>query len=133
MKQVNYIAGGEMTGETDLKLFEMQSEICQTLANPKRLMILHLLKDGELAVAEMIKETGLNKANLSQHLAVLKQKGILTARREGLTIFYKLALPRITEACGIMREILLDSLRVKEELAKTILGIENTRKELKRG
>jgi ArsR family transcriptional regulator, virulence genes transcriptional regulator len=113
-----------MTVEADSRLFELQSEICQTLANPKRLMILHLLKDGEVAVADMIKATGLAKANLSQHLAVLRQKGILAARREGLTIYYRLALPRITEACSIMRDVLLDSLREKEELAKAILGTE---------
>jgi len=105
----------------DLKVLEMQSEICRTLANPKRLMVLYLLKDGEMAVADMIKATGLAKANLSQHLAVLRQKGILTARREGLTVYYRLALPRITEACGIMREVLLDSLREKEDLAGIIL------------
>jgi ArsR family transcriptional regulator, virulence genes transcriptional regulator len=126
-----YVGEREMTADADLKLFELQSEICQTLANPKRLMILHLLKDGELAVADMIKATGLSKANLSQHLAVLRQKGVLTHRREGLTIYYKLALPRITEACGIMRDVLLDSLREKEELAKTILGTEGTRKRQK--
>lgn len=121
-----------MAARSDLKVFEMQSEICRILANPKRLMILHLLKDGEMAVADMIKATGFSKANLSQHLAVLRQKGILTSRREGLTIYYELGLQRITEACGIMRAVLLDSLREEEELAKAVLGIEDARKKRNR-
>jgi ArsR family transcriptional regulator, virulence genes transcriptional regulator len=109
-----------MASHGDLRIFELQSEICQTLANPKRLHILHLLKDGEMAVSDMIKAIGISKANLSQHLTVLRQKGIVVARREGLAVYYGLALPRITEACGIMRDVLLDSLREKEELGKVL-------------
>ncbi len=108
----------------DEKIFELQAGICGTLANPKRLKILHLLKDGEMAVSDMVRAMGISKANLSQHLALLKQAGILSARREGLAIYYRLALPRITEACGIMREVLLDALREREGLAKAILGNE---------
>ena len=111
-----------MGDNVELRVLELQAEICQTLANPKRLMILHLLKDGEMAAGEMVKATGMAKANLSQHLAVLRQKGILAARRDGVVVYYRLALPRITEACGIMRDILLDSLREREDLARTILG-----------
>jgi ArsR family transcriptional regulator, virulence genes transcriptional regulator len=106
----------------DTRVFELQSEICRTLANPRRLHILHLLKDGEMAVADMIKAIGISKANLSQHLTVLRQKGIVTARREGLSVYYGLALPRITEACGIMRDLLLDSLRDKEALSEALRG-----------
>jgi ArsR family transcriptional regulator, virulence genes transcriptional regulator len=110
-----------MSAEADIKLLELQAEICQTLANPKRLKIIYLLKDGEMAVGEMIKAMGIHKANLSQHLAVLRQKGILASRRDGLAVYYRLALPKITEACGIMRGVLLESLKEKEELARTIL------------
>jgi DNA-binding transcriptional ArsR family regulator len=105
---------------SETKIFELQADICQTLANPKRLQILSLLKKGELAVGEMVKAMRIAKANLSQHLSIMRQKGILLTRREGTTIYYRLARPKITEACGIMREVLLDSLADQERLSRSI-------------
>jgi DNA-binding transcriptional ArsR family regulator len=101
-------------------LFEMQADICQALANPKRLQVLDLLKGGELSVGEMMKAMGIPKANLSQHLAVMRQKGIVSARREGTTVYYRLARPRITEACAVMREVLMDGFRDQERLARRV-------------
>ena len=104
----------------ETRIFELQAEICQTLANPKRLQILSLLKKGEQSVGEMVKAMSIAKANLSQHLSVMRQKGILVTRREGTTIYYRLARPKITEACAIMREVLMDSLADQEKLSKSI-------------
>lgn len=101
-------------------LFEMQANICQALANPKRLQVLDLLKAGELSVGDMVKVMGIPKANLSQHLAVMREKGIVSARREGTTVYYRLARPRITEACAIMREVLMDGFRDHERLARRV-------------
>jgi ArsR family transcriptional regulator, virulence genes transcriptional regulator len=112
----------------EMRIFELQAEICQTLANPKRLQILSLLKKGELPVGEMVKAMSIAKANLSQHLSVMRQKGILVTRREGTTIYYRLARPKITEACGIMREVLMDSLADQEKLSKSIRKGERTLK-----
>jgi DNA-binding transcriptional ArsR family regulator len=112
------INGDEARSET--RIFELQADICQTLANPKRLQILNLLKKGELAVGEMVKVMRIAKANLSQHLSIMRQKGILVTRREGTTIYYRLARPKITEACAIMREVLMDSLADQEKLSKRI-------------
>lgn len=101
-------------------LFEMQANICQALANPKRLQVLDLLKAGELSVGDMVKAMGIPKANLSQHLAVMREKGIVSARRVGTTVYYRLARPRITEACAIMREVLMDGFRDQERLARRV-------------
>ncbi len=90
------------------------------MANPKRLQILSLLKEGELSVGEMVKAMGIAKANLSQHLSIMKQQGILVARREGTAIYYRLATPKITAACSIMREVLLQLLQDQEELSRSI-------------
>lgn len=106
-----------ITSLDDPKLFELQADICQTLANPKRLQILCLLKEGEMSVAAMGEALGIAKPNLSQHLAIMRQKGILTARREGTTVYYRLATPRIVEACKIMRQVLYDALVERGALA----------------
>lgn len=108
--------------DADSRIFELQADICQTLANPKRLQIISLLKKGELSVGDMVKAMGIAKANLSQHLSSMKQKGILIARREGTSIYYKLASPKITEACAAMREVLMNLLESQETLSKSIRG-----------
>jgi ArsR family transcriptional regulator len=107
--------------EEEARLWEMQADMCQTLANPKRLQILNLLKDGELSVGAMVEALGVAKANLSQHLGVMRQKGILVTRREGTSIYYHLATPHIGEACKIMRLVLLEALTARGELSRTIL------------
>jgi ArsR family transcriptional regulator len=107
--------------EEEARLWEMQADMCQTLANPKRLQILNLLKDGELSVGAMVEALGVAKANLSQHLGVMRQKGILVTRREGTSIYYHLATPHIGEACKVMRLVLLETLTARGELSRTIL------------
>ena len=106
--------------EADTRIFELQADICQTLANPKRLQIITLLKKGELSVGSMVKAMGIAKANLSQHLSSMRQKGIIVARREGTTVYYRLASPKITEACAAMREVLIDLLEGQETLSKSM-------------
>lgn len=101
----------------DLRFFELQADICQTLANAKRLQILNLLKNGEMSVGAMVAALDIAKPNLSQHLAVMRQKGILTSRREGTTIYYRLATPHIIEACRVMRQVLLEALAVRGSLS----------------
>ncbi|HVN24155.1 MAG TPA: metalloregulator ArsR/SmtB family transcription factor [Syntrophorhabdales bacterium] len=117
--------GKKKTGsrlQEDTGIFEVQAEVCQTLANPKRLHILSLLKNGELSAGQMMKAMGIPKANLSQHLSIMKQKGILIARREGTVIYYRLATPKITDACTIMRDVLLQLLENREEFSRRIRG-----------
>ena len=104
--------------ESDLRVYEMQADICQTLANPKRLQIVALLKHGEVSVGEMVRVMGIPKANVSQHLSIMRQKGLIISRREGTTIYYRLASPKITEACSIMRDVLLSLLAGQETLSK---------------
>lgn len=107
----------------DTKIFELQADICLALANPKRLQILNLLKSGEMSAGEIVKVMRIPKANLSQHLSVLRQKGIVLSRREGTNIFYHIAHQKITEACSIMRSVLIESLRTQEILAKQIMAV----------
>jgi DNA-binding transcriptional ArsR family regulator len=111
--------------QDEARLWEMQADICQTLANPKRLQILNLLKEEELSVGAMVKALGVAKANLSQHLSVMRQKGILATRREGTTIYYRLAIPYITEACAIMRDVLLEVLTAKGNFRQSFFSLEN--------
>jgi ArsR family transcriptional regulator len=112
-----------MDPEQEREVLELQADVCLALANYRRLQILGLLKDGERSVGQMLEKIEINKANMSQHLSILKQKGLLVSRREGTVVYYRLASPRITEACSIMRDVLLETLRQKERLSKSMQDV----------
>jgi DNA-binding transcriptional ArsR family regulator len=97
-------------------LFEMQSEVCKTLASAKRLEIISALKEGEKTVGELVEILGVPKANVSQHLAVMRLKGILRSRREGVNIYYRIANPKVVQACALMREVLTEQMRERSKL-----------------
>lgn len=88
------------------KLFELQEEITKTLANRKRLEIIHLLRDKELSVSDMVSMLGLRQSNLSQHLSVLRSVDIVLTRRDGSTIYYSLSDKRISKAHELIRDFL---------------------------
>jgi len=105
---------------TDKSIFEMQAEICKTLTNPKRIEILSVLKTDERTVTELVNALGASKANVSQHLAVMRHKGILTTRREGVNIYYRVANPKVIDACSLMKEVLFEQHMAKK---KVVTGV----------
>ena len=66
----------------------LHSDVCKTLANPKRQEILDSLRQKEMTVNELVEKTGISQANLSQHLAILRSKGIVGSRRDGVNVYY---------------------------------------------
>ena len=101
----------------DMSIYNLQADISKTLAHPIRLAILHTLRDGEKSVNELTDILGISQSNLSQHLALMRQMGILKTRKQGTSIFYSVTNPKINQACDMIREVLLDQLRQKQELA----------------
>ena len=88
------------------ELYKMHAEMCKVFSNPTRLEILNILKNKELSVTDMIKRTELSQANISQHLSIMRAKGIVTSNRKGKNIYYKLTSPKIIKAFDIIREVL---------------------------
>jgi DNA-binding transcriptional ArsR family regulator len=105
----------------DKKIFEMHAEICKVFTNPKRLEIISLLRDGEKTVNELTELAGVPQANVSQHLTVLRQNDVVTTRRNGANIYYKIANPKILQAFDLMREVLLEKLSENEKLVRRML------------
>jgi ArsR family transcriptional regulator len=103
---------------TDRQIYKLHANICHTLANPKRLEIIDKLRSRELSVTALAEALEISQANLSQHLALMRQRGIVTTRREGLNVFYKLSNPKIIQACDLMRQVLLEHLETSAELAR---------------
>ena len=98
------------------RLFKMHAEICKTLSNPIRLEILTKLRDGKKSVTEITSLTGVRQATVSQHLAILRQRGVVTTKREGINVYYDVANPKITKACDLIRELLFEHITAKYEI-----------------
>ena len=88
----------------------IHSDVCKTLANPKRQEILDNLREKALTVNEIVKKTGISQANLSQHLAILRTKGIVTSRRDGINVCYSITNSKIIQAFDLISQVLNDSL-----------------------
>jgi DNA-binding transcriptional ArsR family regulator len=79
--------------------------IGRALADPKRLCVLESLAIGELSVTDLSERVGCQVPNMSQHLAVLRSAGLVSTRREGSTVYYRLADPRVLEAYRLIQDI----------------------------
>ncbi|MBI3051618.1 winged helix-turn-helix transcriptional regulator [Candidatus Woesearchaeota archaeon] len=88
------------------RLYEMHADLCKAFSNPTRLEILNLLRNKELSVTELVEKTKLSQANISQHLSIMRSKGIVTSRRKGKGIYYRLTTQKIIEAFDMIREVL---------------------------
>src|SRR6266545_6562237 len=76
-------------------LYQLKAEFFKTLAHPARIRVLELLSERDHSVAEMVPEVGIEPANLSQHLAVLRRSGLVTSRKEGATVIYSPTSPHV--------------------------------------
>jgi len=104
--------------EFDMTIYELQADISKTMAHPLRLAILHCLKAGEKTVNDLAETVGASQSNVSQHLALMRQRGIVKTRKVGSNIFYRVASPKISQACDMVREVLIEQLAQRQEMAK---------------
>ena len=107
---------------TDDQIYELHATVCQVLSNPTRLKILNALREREVAVAELARRVGTSMSNLSQHLAILRQRRVVLTRRDGATIYYRIANPKILRAFDIMREVLFEQLAEGRRLVRAAAG-----------
>ena len=101
-----------------MRYYELHAEVCKTFGNAKRLCIIDSLRNKELAVSELAKITKLDMSCLSQHIKIMKGKGLLVRRREGTSIFYSLSHPNIIQAYDLISKVLSESIAENQ----TILG-----------
>ena len=102
---------GEPTGIDDRlrdEYAQLVATLCKAVNDPKRLMLLHVLRDGPHAVGELAEAIDAPQANVSQHLAILREQGLVDTERRGVSVIYSLRHPRVLEAIDIMREVQAD-------------------------
>lgn len=113
-----------MTQQDELyqQVFKKHAAVHKALANTKRLEIVHLLRNQELSVREMTEMLGLSQSNLSQHLSILRQAGLVKTKKEGVTVFYQLTSPKIIAASDMVRTALLTQVENEKQVAETDLN-----------
>jgi len=89
------------------RLFGMEAEFFKALAHPTRVRILKLLKNNERCVCEFTEDLGVEQSNMSQHLAILRKQGILSFRKEGLKVIYKVNYPQVFAILDLVEEMLI--------------------------
>ncbi len=104
--------------EINNKILQLHADLCKMLSNPTRLKILENLREDEKMVSELVEEVGVRQANLSQHLAELRKRNLVKSRKDGTNVYYKIANPKIIQACDLVREVLFDQLSENRKLVK---------------
>jgi ArsR family transcriptional regulator len=98
-------------------IYGLQASILRTLASPRRLEIIHLLSGGPLEVRSIAGHFGMSQPAVSQHLAALRDAGLVEAERDGRDVRYRLTDPDVVAACELMRQVLVRRLTVLGEIA----------------
>lgn len=89
------------------ELYRLKAELCRAFADSRRLMIIDILRSGEITVNEISQMVKLQQAVVSRNLAILRHCGVVKRRREGTKIYYSLTDSRIVQACELVHDILL--------------------------
>lgn len=95
----------------DDQIYSYHADMCKVFSHPKRLEIINVLRDREMSVGELSRRLELAIGNLSQHLAMMRERRILVTRKEGNVVYYRIANPRLLEAFDLLREILFEQIR----------------------
>ncbi len=99
---------------------QLHAEICHCMADPKRISILYALSEGRKNVGELAEALGVNRATVSRHLKVLRERSMVTTERDGVSIYYSLADHRVIEALDLLREVLAQILAQRKMLAEAL-------------
>jgi ArsR family transcriptional regulator len=101
-------------------LFEKQAEIAKAIAHPLRIAIINFLKDGEQCVCDIAEHIGAERSNVSRHLSVMVNAGLLEYRKEGLKVIYRLKCRCIVDFFSCVSNVLKQQVRDNEKLLKVL-------------
>jgi DNA-binding transcriptional ArsR family regulator len=99
-----------------VEIAQLHARICGGLADPNRILILYTLNDGNYSVNDLAVAVGLPQPTVSRHLKVLREAGMVIAKREGQSVYYMIADQRIIQALELLRAVLADILKNQANL-----------------
>jgi DNA-binding transcriptional ArsR family regulator len=98
------------------EVINLHADLCSALADPRRILILYALSEHNLNVSELADEVDISQPAASRHLKMLKDRGLVRARRQGASVVYRLADDRLIEALNLLRTVLRDRLAYRASL-----------------
>jgi DNA-binding transcriptional ArsR family regulator len=98
----------------------LHAGICSALADPRRILILYALSEKPSNVSEIAEALDIGQPTASRHLHLLRERGLVTARREGQSVINTLADPRIIQALDLLRDVLASNLQSQAALAESV-------------
>ena len=99
---------------------QLHAEICQCLADPRRISILYALSDGQKNVAHLMEAVGMDRPTASRHLKVLRERSMVSTERDGVSIYYSLTDDRVIQALDLLRAVLAELLAKRAALAEAL-------------
>ena len=105
-----------------MPLSEVKAELFKALGHPARVRVLEVLVDGERSVGELQPLVGIEMSHLSQQLGVLRRAGLVTARKEGSSVFYDLRDPLVAELLAVAKQLLMATLQQTRDLLAGLTG-----------
>ena len=99
-------------------IYRLHAQFCKTLSDANRLLMIAELAKGEVSVNELAQRLQLRQANVSKHLGLMRERGLVVARRDGATVYYALSDPRIIGAIKLLKEVQADQIEKQHSLAQ---------------
>jgi DNA-binding transcriptional ArsR family regulator len=91
-----------------VEIYQLYARVCKAIADPKRLLIINELRDGPRPVGEIAAALGISSANASQHLAILRDRGVVRTRRAGAHAYYALTSDKVVQAVDLLCEFMAE-------------------------
>ncbi len=104
------------------EITELHADICSALADPRRILLLYALHQKPSNVGDLAKELNISQPAASRHLNLLRERGIVSAQRDGQTVVYTLTDVRIIQALDLLRAVLASKLKNQAVLMESILS-----------
>jgi len=99
---------------------ELHARVCKAIADPNRLLIINELRDGPMSVGEIAEALGISQPNASRHLAVLRDRGIVTTQRAGSSVYYALTSQKIVQAVDLLGDFMAEELGWRPPAVQTL-------------
>lgn len=108
-----------VTPALTLEITALHANVCSALADPSRILILYALNEKPRNVSDLAKELGLSQPTASRHLNLLRERGLVSAQREGQSVIHTLTDQRVIQALDLLRAVLADKLKSQASLVET--------------
>lgn len=105
-----------LTQNLKQEISQLEANLCVAIADPTRILILYALNEGPRSVTELTNELGTPQPTTSRHLKVLRERGLVTTTRQGVSIIYEISDKRLIEALDLLRSVLRSNITQKADL-----------------